>query len=107
MTKVRSFINKNEYSLDGIAIAVDNDGKCHLNLHDDDENSSKTWKCGLTCRTFESEDRQSIIDLKNDFSIESVEKVRDVLEKLHYSKAYDVTLKKALMNHPVSFHLRN
>ena len=81
---------------------MDNDGKCHLNLHDDDENSSKTWKCGLTCRTFESEDRQSIIDLKNDFSFESVEKVRDVLEKLdngcehgHYSKAYDADIEES------------
>ena len=49
-TEQQSVIDENEYSLDGIAIAVDSNGKCYLNL--DDEKSSKTWKCDLTCRTF-------------------------------------------------------
>ena len=39
-TEQRSVIDKNEYSLDRIAIAVDSDGKCYLNL--DNEKSSKT-----------------------------------------------------------------
>ena len=56
---------------------MDIDGKCYFNLHD--EKSSKTWKCNLTYRTFCSEDIQSIIDLENDFSDESVENVREVL----------------------------
>ena len=58
-------IDKNEYSLDEISIAVDSDGKCYLNV--DDVKPFKTWKCDLTCRTFGSEDRQIIIDLKNEF----------------------------------------
>ena len=30
----------------------------------DDKKPPKTWKCGLTCRTFGSKDRQNITDLK-------------------------------------------
>ena len=33
-TEQRSVIDENEYSLDGIDIAVDSDGKCYLNLDD-------------------------------------------------------------------------
>ena len=62
-TEQRSVIDENEYSLDRITIAVDSDGKCYLNL--DDEKSSKTWKCNVTCKTLCSEEIQSIIDLKN------------------------------------------
>ena len=62
-TEVKSFIDKNEYSLEGIVIAVDTNGKCHLTL--DDTESSKTWKCDLTCKEFCSDERQSLIDLKN------------------------------------------
>ena len=68
---------ENEYSLDRIAIAVYSDGKCYLNL--DDEKSSKTWKCTITCKTFCSDEIQSIIDLKNEFSDEYVENAREVL----------------------------
>ena len=94
-TERRSVIDENEYLLDRIAIAVDSDGKCYLNL--DDEKSSKTWKCNLTCRTLCSEEIQSIIDLKNEFSDESVENAREILQLLdngcehgHYNKPYDV-----------------
>ena len=44
VTELRS-IDENEYSLDEIPIAVDSDGKCHLNV--DDEKRSKTWRCNL------------------------------------------------------------
>ena len=94
-TEQRSVIDENEYSLDRIAIAVDSDGKCYLNL--DDEKSSKTWKCNLTYRTFCNEEIQSIMDLKNEFSDESVENAREFLQILdngceygHYNKPYDV-----------------
>ena len=94
-TERRPFIDENEYSLDRIAIAVDSDGKCYLNL--DDEKSSKSWKCNMTCKTFCSEDIQRIIDLKNEFSDESVETAREVLQILdngcehgHYNRPYDV-----------------
>lgn len=72
------------YSLNGIIIAVDNNRKSHLELEDrnDIKSSSKTWKCNLTRRTFSSEDRQSIINLKNVFTDESIEKVRDLLQNL-------------------------
>ena len=94
-TEQRSVIDENEYSLDRIAIAVDSDGKCYLNL--DNENYTKTWKCNLTCRTFRNEEFQSIMDLKNEFSDESIENAREVLQILddgcehgHYNKPYDV-----------------
>ena len=77
VTELRS-IDENEYSLDEIPIAVDSDGRCHLNV--DDEKGSKTWRCDLTCKTFDNEDRQIIIDLKNEFSDDSIESVRDVLQ---------------------------
>ena len=62
VTESRLSIDKNEYSLDEISIAVDDNGRCYLNL--DDDASSKTWKCDLTCRTLDSKDKQIIIDLK-------------------------------------------
>ena len=77
-TEQRSVIDENEYSLD--RIAVDSDGKCYLNL--DDENYTKTWKCNLTCRTFRNEEIQSIMGLKNEFSDESIENAREVLQIL-------------------------
>ena len=93
VTELRS-IHENEYSLDEIPIAVDSDGRCHLNM--DDEKGSKIWKCDLTCRTFDSEDKQIIIDLKNEFSDDSIEDVRDVLQTVddgcdhgHYCKFSD------------------
>ena len=46
-TKVRSHIGTNEYSLEGVVIAVDGDGKCHLNIEDRKEVSLNTWKCDL------------------------------------------------------------
>ena len=54
VTELRS-IDENEYSLDEIPIAVDSDGRCHLNV--DDEKGSKTWRCDLTCKTFDNEGR--------------------------------------------------
>ena len=49
-----------------------------------------------TCRTFDSEDRQIIIDLKNEFCDDSIENVRDVLQTVddgcdhgHYCKFSD------------------
>ena len=93
VTELRS-IDENEYSLDEIPIAVDSDGRCHLNV--DDEKGSKTWRCDLTCKTFDNEDRQIIIDLKNEFSDDSIESVRDVLQTVddgcdhdHYCKFSD------------------
>ena len=78
-TELRS-INENEYSLDEISIAVDRDGRCHLNV--DDEKGSN-----------DNEDRQIIIDLKNEFNDDSIESVRDVLQTVddgcdhgHYCK---------------------
>lgn len=86
--------DKNEYSLDEIPIAVDSEGRCYLNV--DDEKPSKTWKCNCTCRTFDTTDRQIIIDLKNEFCDDSIENVRDVLQTLddgcqhgHYCKFSD------------------
>ena len=65
VTESRLSIDENEYSLDGISIAVDDNGRCYLNL--DDDTSSKTWKCDLTCRALDSVDKQIIIDLKMNF----------------------------------------
>ena len=48
------------------------------------------------CRTFDNEDRQIIIDFKNEFSDDSIESVRDVLQTVddgcdhgHYCKFSD------------------
>ena len=72
-------------------------GRCYLTV--DDKISSKSWKCNVTCREFCGKDRQSVIDLKNAFTNESVEKIRDLLENVdcgcehgHYSKPYDVDM---------------
>ena len=73
-------IDENEYSLDEISIAVDDNGRCYLNL--DDDTSSKTWKCDLTCRTLDNEDKEIIIDLKNEFCDDCIDNVRDVLQPL-------------------------
>ena len=80
VTESRLSIDENEYSLDEISIAVDDNGRCYLNL--DDDASSKTWKCDLTCRTLDSEDKQIIIDLKNEFCDDCIDNVRDVLQTL-------------------------
>ena len=94
VTESRFSIDENEYSLDGISIAVDDNGRCYLNL--DDDTSSKTWKCDLTCRALDSVDKQIIIDLKNEFCDDSIDNVRDLLETLdddcqhsHYYKFSD------------------
>ena len=80
VTESRLSIDENEFSLDEISIAVDDNGRCYLNL--DDDASSKTWKCDLTCRTLDSEDKQIIIDLKNEFCDDCIDNVRDVLQTL-------------------------
>ena len=94
VTELRLSIDENEYSLDGISIAVDDNGRCYLNL--DDDTSSKTWKCDLTCRAMDSVDKQIIIDLKNEFCDDSIDNARDLLETLddgcqhgHYYKFSD------------------
>ena len=94
-TEQRTVIDENEYSLDRIAIAVDIDGKCYLNL--DDEKSCKTCKCTIACKTLCIDEIQSIIDLKNEFSDECVETAREVLQLLdtgceheHYNKPSDI-----------------
>ena len=98
-TKVRSHIGTNEYSLEGVVIAVDGDGKCHLNIEDREEVSLNTWKCDLTCKRFGDHDKQSVIDLKKSFTEESVEEARSLLQNLdtecehgHYSRSYDIDL---------------
>ena len=48
-TKVKSWIDDNEYSLKGTVLAVDKNGKCYLEL-DNLQSSSKTWKCNMTCK---------------------------------------------------------
>ena len=85
-----------EYSLDNITIAVDSDGKCYFTLTD--EKTMKTWKCNITCKSFCSQERQSIIEIKNEFSDDSVENIRQVLQTLndgceqgYYSKRYNVS----------------
>ena len=62
----------------------------------DDEKGSKTWRCDLTCKTFDNEDREIINDLKNEFSDDSIESVRDVSQTVddgcdhgHYCKFSD------------------
>ena len=94
VTESRLSVDENEYSLDGISIAVDDNGRYYLNL--DDDTSSKTWKCDLTCRALDSVDKQIIIDLKNEFCDDSIDNVRDLLETLddgcqhgHYYKFSD------------------
>ena len=85
---------EHEYLLDEIPIAVDIDGRCYFTM--DDKKQIKSWKCNATCKTLSSEDRQIIIDLKNDFSDDCMENIRDVLESLddgcqhgHYYKFFD------------------
>ena len=86
--------DEHEYILDEIRIAVNIDGRCHLNM--DDEKQTKSWKCNATCKTLNSEDRQIIVDLKNNFSDDCMEDIRDVLDSLdegcqhgHYYKFFD------------------
>ena len=73
-TKVATHIDANEFSLEGILIAVDNNGRCYLNMEhgNDTEVSSKIWKYDVTYKTFCSEEKQAIIDLTNVFTEESV-----------------------------------
>ena len=59
---------------------MDDNGRCYLNL--DDDTSSKTWKCDLTCRILDKEDKQIIIDLINEFCDDCIDNVRDVLQTL-------------------------
>ena len=86
--------DKKKYSLDKIPIAVDSEGRCYLNV--DDEKPSITWKCNCTCRTFDTTDRQIIIDFKNQSCDDYKENVRDILQTLdegcqhgHYCKFSD------------------
>ena len=94
VTESRLPNDEHECSLDEIPIAVDIDSRCHLNM--DDEEQFKSWKCNVTCKTLSNEDRQIIVDLKNNFSDDSMEDVRDVLDSLddgcqhgHYYKFFD------------------
>ena len=66
--------------MDEILRAVNIDGRCYLNM--DDEKQVKSWKCNATCKTLSSEDRKFIIDLKNDFSDDCMENVKDVVDSL-------------------------
>ena len=59
ITKIKSHIDKDEFSLEGIIIAVDTKGRCHLRLQDKKDTtevptevSPKIWKCDVTCKTF-------------------------------------------------------
>ena len=81
-TKARSHIGTNEYSLEGIVIAVDVNGKCHLNIEDREKVSLNKWKCDLTCKKFNNHDKQSVIDLKNSFTEDPVEEDRSLLQNL-------------------------
>ena len=61
--------------------------------------SSKIWNCDVTCKTFYSEEKQTIIDFKSAFSKDSVEDARALLQNLdngcengHYSQPYDIDL---------------
>ena len=98
-TKHNSSIdNQNKYCMNEIVIAVDMQGKCHLRK-EDVADSEKNWKCSVMCKKMNNEDKQSIINLKNAFSEESVEEVRDLLQNLdsgcehgHYSKPYDIDI---------------
>ena len=99
-TKLKSFIDENEYSLEGTIIAVDRNGRCYLEL-EDLQSLTKMWKCNMTCKTFSDKDRQRIVELKNVFTDESVEEVRYLLQILddgcehgHYSKYCEVDTKK-------------
>jgi len=50
-TEVRSVIDKIEFSLEGIVIAVDNDGKCYFKSEGGyDANPLKTWKYDFRCK---------------------------------------------------------
>jgi len=43
-------INKNEFSFEGIVIAVDNDGKCYFKLEVGNVTKPpKTWICDFRC----------------------------------------------------------
>jgi len=97
-TEARSVIDKNEFSLEGIIIAVDNDGKCYFKLEGGKvANPPKTWKCDFRCKAFCNEDKQNIMELKNHFTNGLVEEIRDILQNLdhdcqhgHYSKPFNV-----------------
>ena len=78
-TEVRSVINKNEFSLEGIVIAVDNESEGGY-----DANPLKTWKCDFRCKTLYTEDKQNIVELKNYFANGSVEEIRDLLQNLDH-----------------------
>jgi len=64
-TELRSVIDKNEFSLGGIVIAVDNHGKCYFKSEGGNgANPPKTWKCDFRCKTFCTEDKQNIKNSK-------------------------------------------
>jgi len=57
-------LKKNEFSFEGIVIAVDNDGKCYFKSEGENVvNPPKTWKCDFRCKAFSTEDKQNIIQL--------------------------------------------
>ena len=94
VTESQSPNDEHKYLLDEIPIAVDNDESSYLNW--DDEKQTKSWKCDATCKTLSSENRKIIVDLKNDFSDDCMEDIRDVLDSLdegcrhgHYYKFFD------------------
>ena len=109
-TKVKSWIDDNEYSLKGTVLAVDKNGKCYLEL-DNLQSSSKTWKCNMTCKKLCGKNKQTIINFKSVFTDESVKEVRDLLQTLddgcehgHYSKCCDVAMEES-SNESCDFNL--
>ena len=100
-TKMKSHVGDNEYSMEEIVIAVDKNGKCYMDL-DEQQSTSKTWKCSLSCKKFCDKDRQSIMDFISIFENESVEEARDLLQNLddgcehgHYNKRCDFEMEKS------------
>ena len=83
---------------------VDDNGRCYLNL--DDDTLSKTWKCDLTCRALDSEDKQIIIDLNCDDSIENVTWMMVVNMVTSTSSLIMLLWKSVLMNHLTLIHLK-
>ena len=55
-----------EVNLVDIAIAVDRDGVCHLNL-EDGVSLSKSWECTVLCKEFTDEQKKIVLQLKSSF----------------------------------------
>ena len=112
-TKMKSHVGDNEYSLEEIVIAVDKNGKCYMGL-DEQQSSSKTWKCSLSCKKFCDKDRQNIMDFISIFENEPVEEVRDLLQNLddgcehgHTTTNAVILRWKSLINYLILVSLKN